>query len=259
MDLALLGSGCWATGRQAGVGLRWYETILAGLADPAARAKLLGAGSYIGTAAGRPDVARQWEREAFELAEYHGDDDGLVLACCHRASPLILTAPDEAAYYFRRAAAAAERVGPLARGIVNANVNGAVVCQPSTGLPMTAEDDDEAFGGVGNIASTAAREFGALRLAGLGQHAAALALLPVALDDARRGMPWNDLYRLAVEALAGDPVAARAAAIDLIHDIRRSSDVILRGELAVVFGISALAAVTQAPRSSTSKWPSGHR
>jgi predicted ATPase/class 3 adenylate cyclase len=239
-DLALLGSGCWSTGRQAGVGLRWYGMILGGLDDPVARAKLLAAGSYIGTAAGRPDVARQWEREAFELAEHYGDDDALVLACCNRASPLILTAPDEAAHYFRRAAAAAERVGPLARGVVNANVNGAVVCQPSIGLPTTPEDDDEAFGGVGTIAYTAAREFGALRLAGLGQSATALALLPVGQDDARRGMPWNDLYRLAVEALAGDPVAARVAAIDFIHEIRRWSDVILRGELAVVIGISAL-------------------
>ena len=239
-DVALLGSGCWGTGRQASTGLRWYETILAGIDEPCLRARLLGAGSYIGTAAGRPDIARQWERQAFELAEHHGDDDALVLACCNRASPLILTAPDEAARYFRTAAAAAERVGPLALGNVNANINGAVFCQPSIGLPTTPDDDDEAFGGVGTIACTAAREFGAIRLASLGEHTAALDLLPAVEHDARRGMPWDDLYRLAIEALAGDPAMARNAAINFIAEIRRSSDVILRGELAIVIGISAL-------------------
>jgi hypothetical protein len=74
----------------------------------------------------------------------------------------------------------------------------------------------------------------------LGDDDSAIALLTSDDRDVHAGVPIHNLYRQGVEALAGDPIAALRNGVALIHDVRRFSNAILRGELAVIVGISLL-------------------
>ena len=238
-DVALLAGGCWASGIQAGGGLRWFGTIEPHIDDPALRAVLLATGGYVAIGAGEPEMTRRWEREALDL----GHDDqrapyAVALAGCLRAAPLILTQPEEAQTHLLDAFAAAERVDVLTRGLVQMWINMADWCQPTLDLPIAPYSDPDAFGGPGTLPWSTAREFGALRLAELGDYDAAVALLTSDDRDVHAGMPVEILYRRGVEALAGDPDIAFHHGVALLHDIRRFSNAILRGELAVVVGIS---------------------
>lgn len=240
-ELALLAGGCWTSGTQAGGGLRWFETIEPHIDDPALRAVLLATGGFVAIGAGEPAVTRRWEREALDIA----DDDGrapyaAALAGCIRAAPLILTEPEEARNYLLAAAAAAAEVDDLTRGLVQMWINMAAWCQPTLDLPSAPYTDPDTFGGLGTVPWTTAREFGALALAELGDYDSAIALLTSDDRDVHAGLPAQDLYRQGVEALAGDASAALRNAVALVHDVRRFSNAILRGELAVVVGICLL-------------------
>jgi hypothetical protein len=239
--VALLAGGCWASGVQAGAGLRWFETIEPHIDDPELRAVLLATGGFVAIGAGEPDVTRRWEREALELG--HAEERApyaVALAGCLRAAPLILTEPEAARTHLLDAFAAAERVDELTRGLVQMWINMADWCQPTLDLPTAPYADPDAFGGPGTVPWSTAREFGALRLAELGDYDAAITLLTSDERDVHAGMPHPILCRHGVEALAGDPQAAWRNGVALLHDVRRFSNAILRGELAVVVGISLL-------------------
>ena len=186
-------------------------------------------------------MSRRWEREALELA--HGFDAfASSLAACNSAAPLVLTDPDRARVYLLDAHAVAERNGsvPL-RGFVQFWINLADFCQPTIDLPIAADDDIEAFGGRGSVSWTTIRAAGAIRRAEQGHYDDALSLLTIGGAIRLRGRsPEDSLHRVAIEAVAGDPHVAFEQAASVYEEIRRFSDVLWRGELAVVVGITFL-------------------
>jgi hypothetical protein len=152
----------------------------------------------------------------------------------------MITHPEEAATHLMNAAQAAAELDELSRGFVQMWINMATLCQPTLDLPAAPYGDPHAFGGLGTVPWTTACEFGALAVAELGDYDAAVTLLTSDDQDVHAGLPVQNLYRQGVEALAGDPASALRNAVALLDAVRRFSDAILRGELAVVIGISLL-------------------
>lgn len=116
-------------------------------------------------------------------------------------------------------------------------INIAALCQPTLDLPVAADDDVDAFGGPGSTGWSIGRQVGALRLAEQQQYQEAMALLgPAEVLQLRR--PADDAHRAAVEAMAGDPLAALEQAKGVIHAVKRQSDIVFHGELALIIGIA---------------------
>jgi hypothetical protein len=114
----------------------------------------------------------------------------------------------------------------------------AVSCDPDLDLPVVPTDDAGAFGGPRSFGWVSARCVAALSLAEKGDYEAALALLPTADSVIRAGTPEEELYRTAVEALAGKPALVLGEAGALVVEIDRFSDVTGHAELLLVFGIA---------------------
>ena len=236
-ELAVYSSGSWTAGLQSRNGVEWVQVIEAHLDDPVVRGRLLAIGGYAAIAAGRHDLTRSWERQAFDATIGH-DHFAAVLAGSLCAAGLIIPDPEQARHYLLAArSAAVQQRSSMLVGSAQMWINIAALCQPTLDLPVAADDDVDAFGGPGSTGWSIGRQVGALRLAEQQQYQEAMALLgPAEVLQLRR--PADDAHRAAVEAMAGDPLAALEQAKGVIHAVKRQSDIVFHGELALIIGIA---------------------
>ena len=236
-QLTVFTGGCRMVGLASANGVRWVSLIEPHIEDDIIRAQMFATGGYAGIASGQHDITRSWERKALAFAGR--DPFALVLAGCLRAAPLMLGEPDEARTHLLDALDTADRGTPQLRGFARLWTNTARLTQPTIDLPFFDDQDPEQFGGLGAVAYLLVRYIGAIRLAEEGSYDRAIKLLPndnqLLRDD--RNLE-KAVYRIAVEAIAGDPATALDLARAGLDAVNRSSDVIWHGELAVVVGIA---------------------
>jgi hypothetical protein len=200
------------------------------------RARLLIAGAYAAVCTGRHDLTQRWSSEALRIAEGY-DAFATAQAAILAAAPLVLVDREAASEFLLKADSVTGHAGlPLLMGGVQLWLNMAHFCSPDIELPVVDERDVAAFGGPRSLGWAIARQVGALHLAEQGRQEEARALLHP-LNSRTAGYD-DDMYRVGVEALSGDPDKAVARAHELMPDIDRLSDVVWHGEIVVMLGIA---------------------
>jgi predicted ATPase len=235
-ELVVLCGGCYSQDFSARRGVDEVAMLRSRVDSRVLRARMLIAGTFAAVASGDHQLTVEWAAEALALADGH-DSFAASEAAFLTAGPLILVDPDTASALLMKAHEQAHQHGsPLQTGIVQLWLNMAQLCVPHLDVPVADEHETAAFGGPRSMGWMVARQVGALRLAEHGHREEALALLqPMGSLSADVD---DRVYRLAVEALAGDPTTVPNLASVAIIDIDRRSDVLWHAELVVILGIA---------------------